>query len=251
MYHALRRRKGLTKRRAISDLRDPFTFGAMMVKNGDADGLIGGVSSIYPDVLRPALQIIGTTPGVGVVAGMYMFQFKRQLFFLADCTVNVYPTAEQLAEIALLAAKEVELLGITPRVALLSFSNFGTVMNEASKRVETAVDLIHSARPELVADGPVHADVALSKDMLGSDFSFSRFDETPNILVMPNLDAGNIAYKLLKSFSSGNMIGPIMLGMERPVHVVDRDASIPALVNLAAITSIETHARHAGKAHSV
>jgi len=211
----------------------------MMVQMGHADAMLGGVSVNYPEILRPALQIIGPRPGGRRVAGMYMVLHKHQLYFLADCAVNIDPNAQELAEIALLAAQELDRLHIVPRIAMLSFSNFGSVRNERTERVAEAVRIIRREAPQLIVDGPVQADVALDPDFLKEHFPFSELKERPNLLVFPNLDAGNISLKLISRFSNAYTTGPIMLGMNKPIHLVVRGSEVSTIVNLAAIAGVD------------
>ncbi|MCB1163361.1 NADP-dependent malic enzyme, partial [bacterium] len=238
-YYKLRQRKGVTQSRAQHDLRDYFVFGTMMVKQGHADGMVAGVSVNYPQVLKPALQIIGPRQGGRLVAGMYMLVHEHKLYCLADCSVNIAPKAEDLAEIALLAATELDRLHIVPRIAMLSFANFGSVREPETEKVAEAVRLIREQRPYLVVDGPVQADVALDQAMLREYFPFTELKGRANLLVFPNLDAGNIALKLLQKFSSAHTYGPIMLGMDKPIHLVVRGSDVSSIVNLTAIATVD------------
>ena len=238
-YYKLRQRKGMTQAQARAELRNPFTFGTMMVKQGDADGMVGGVSVNYPEVLRPALEVIGPRKGGRLVGGMYMLLHEHQLYCLADCAVNVNPNAEDLAEIALMAASELDRLQLTPRIAMLSFANFGSVRAPESEKVSEAVRIIKEQRPYLVVDGPVQADVALDSKMMQEHFPFSELHSQPNLLVFPNLDAGNISLKLLQKFSNAHSMGPIMMGMDKPVHLVVRGSDVGSIVSLAAIACVD------------
>ena len=245
-YYALRQRKGLTRREAKREMRNYYSYGAMMLRMGDADGLVAGVAANFPDVLRPALRIVGPKRMGGKVAGMYLLLHERQCYCLADCSVNVTPDAAALAEIALLAASEMERLQIEPRVAMLSFDNFGSVRCEETEKVARAVRLVKEARPDLVVDGPVQASVALNPEHMREHFPFSEIAGDPSVLVFPSLDAGNIALKLLESLSDVPVIGPLLMGMDRPVQVLLRDSEVGGIVNLAAIACVDAQERESG-----
>ncbi|MCP4548206.1 MAG: NADP-dependent malic enzyme [bacterium] len=238
-YYKLRQRKGVTEEQAKSEMREISVFGAMMVRQGHVDGFVGGVSMDYGRILRPALKIIGPRAGGKLVAGMYMLLHQQRLFCFADCSVNIEPSAAELAEITLLAAQELERLHITPRIAMLSFSNFGSVRCPATDKVARAVDLIKRERPYLLVDGPVQADVALSPQLMKEHFPFSDLRDRPNLLIFPSLDAGNISLRLVEMFSHGQAIGPIMMGMDKPVHLVVQGSDINAIVNMAAIACVD------------
>ncbi len=236
-YWIKRRRKGITRYSAQKVMaRERRTFGMMMVDSGDADGVVSGLTSSYPDTIRPALQIIGLRAGVRRAAGMYMLLKGHDVLFCADTTVNICPDAETLAEIAVSTADAVRDLGIEPRVAMLSFSNFGATLNEASpRRVAEATALVKKLRPELMIDGEMQADVALLP-ALREDWSFSDLNGAANVLIFPDLDAGNIAYKLLMAFGGAEAVGPILLGMREPVTVLSQNSSVETIVHMAAIT---------------
>lgn len=238
-YYNMRQRKGVTRSRAENDMRNYFYFGAMMVQQGHADGMVAGVTVNYPEVLRPALQIIGPRSGGRLAAGMYLLQHKNQLYFLTDCAVNVHPSAEDLAEIAIMTADQVKLMQFEPRVAMLSFSNFGSVRTPETTKVAKAVEIINRLRPDIMADGPIQADVALDMDLLQTHFPFSKLQKRPNVLVFPNLDAGNIGMKLLRKLSSAHTIGPIVMGLAKPIHLVTRDTEVNNIVNITAIAGVD------------
>jgi len=246
-YWVKRRRKGVTRYDAQKMLsRERRPFGLMMVDQGDADGVVSGLTSSYPDTIRPALQIIGLRKGVRRAAGMYMMLKGQDVLFCADTTVNICPDAETLAEIAIGTADAVHDLGIEPRVAMLSFSNFGSTLTEASPhRVAEATAIVKKLRPELMVDGEMQADVALLP-ALREDWSFSDLRGAANVLIFPDLDAGNIAYKLLAAFGGAQAVGPILLGMREPVTVLSQNSSVETIVHMAAIT-VATHGslRHA------
>jgi malate dehydrogenase (oxaloacetate-decarboxylating)(NADP+) len=238
-YYALRQRKGVTQAHARQDLRNPFYFASMMVRKGDADGLVGGVTVNYGDVLRPTLRVLGTEPDRRLVAGLYAIEYRKELFFLADCTVNIQPSADDLAEIAIMAADTAARFDLEPRVAMLSFSNFGAVRVAETAKVREAVAKVVAARPDLMIDGPMQADVALDLDLRLQHYPFTRLKTRPNVLIFPSLDAANISYKLLKQLSTGHVLGPLIAGTARPVHLTDRSGSVTDLVNLAAVASVD------------
>jgi malate dehydrogenase (oxaloacetate-decarboxylating)(NADP+) len=236
-YWEKRRRKGVTRYDAQKTLaRERRPFGLMMVDQGDADGVVSGLTSSYPETIRPALQIIGLRKGVRRAAGMYMMLKGHDVLFCADTTVNICPDAETLAEIAIGTADAVLDLGIEPRVAMLSFSNFGSTPNEPSpRRVAEATAIVKKLRPELMVDGEMQADVALLPT-LREDWSFSDLKGAANVLIFPDLDSGNIAYKLLTAFGGAQAVGPILLGMREPVTVLSQNSSVETIVHMAAIT---------------
>ncbi len=238
-YYALRQRKGVTQPAAETDLDNPFTFAAMMVRQGDADAMVGGVTVHYGDVLRPALRVIGTAPGRRLVAGVYLVEHGHELTLLGDATVNIRPSADDLAEIAMMAASEARRFDLDPKVAMLSFSNFGAVRCPETDKIRAAVQRIQSEEPGLVVDGPMQADVALDTALRLEHFPFTRLTERPNVLVFPNLESGNIGYKLLQRMTSGHLLGPLIVGMAKPVHLTDRSGTVTDLVNLAAVASVE------------
>ncbi len=236
----IRERKGMTLSEANRRLRfrSHMHFGAMMVQTGDADTLVAGIDSNYPDTIRPALQVIGKQEGLASVHGFNMMVFKKDIYFLADTSVTIEPTAEELAETAILAAAKVRMLGIEPRVALLSYSNFGSVRSEQSDRISAALALINERAPELMVDGEMQADTAVSQTILDS-FGFSKLTRTANILIFPDLNAGNICYKLLKHLGGAESIGPILMGLNRPVHVLTRADDVAGIVNMTAFAVVD------------
>ncbi len=238
--YKLRQRKGLTLSESQRLLRRKSRthFGAMMVRMGDAEGLLGGIDTHYPETIRPALEVIGKQKGLSSVHGLYMMVFKKGFYFLADTTVTIDPTAEELAETAILAAEKVRMLDIEPRVAMLSFSNFGSVNHPQSKKVRQAVEIVKERAPDLIIEGEMQADTAVVPELL-EGFTFSKLKTNANILIFPDLNSGNICYKLLHHLGGAEAIGPILMGMNKPVHVLQRGDSVDDIVNMAAIAVVD------------
>lgn len=233
-------RKGFNAYEAKKIMKDRNHYGCMMVECGDADAMISGLTKNYPDTIRPAIQIIGMEEGVSKIAGMYMMLTKRGPIFLADTTVNFDPTAEELAEITLLAAKEIRQFNITPRIALLSYSNFGSSNSPEAKLVAKARKIIKEKAPSLVVDGEMQASLAFNKELMQENYPFSELaDQDVNTLIFPNLSAGNIAYNLMKELGTADAVGPILLGLKKPVHILQLGSSIRSIVNMAAISIVD------------
>ena len=235
----LRRRRGITQREARDRVLDPIYYGMLMLRAGRTDALVAGEEVDYPHSIRPALEVIGVEPGRKHVSGIYMMIFRQQTFFFADTTVNIDPDAETLAEIATATAKFVTRLGIEPRVALLSFSNFGSVKHPSAAKVQQAVTLLHEREPELQVDGEMQADTAVVERILTKVYPFAKLRGPANVLIFPDLNAANIAYKLLARLGDAQAIGPILVGMARPVHVLQRLSEVPDIVNMAVIAAID------------
>ena len=242
-----RRRRGITLREAKDRVLDPIYYGLLMLQAGRADALVAGEEVDYPDSIRPALEVIGVEPGRKHVSGIYMMIFRQQTLFFADTTVNIDPDAETLAEIATATAGFVTRLGIEPRVALLSFSNFGSVKHPAAAKVQQAVALLHEREPDLQVDGEMQADTAVVERILTKVYPFSKLRGPANVLIFPDLNAANTAYKLLARLGDAQAIGPILVGMDRPVHVLQRLSEVPDIVNMAVIAAVDAleHRRHA------
>jgi malate dehydrogenase (oxaloacetate-decarboxylating)(NADP+) len=238
-----RQRKGLSLSEAHQRLYNGNYFGSCMVACGDADALVAGVGAHYPETLRPALEVIGAHPRAGIVSGMYMLVFEKHVVFCGDTTVNIDPTAEQLAQIGYAASRIVRSFGVHPRVAMLSFSNFGSVRHPEAEKVARAAALLRERDPSLVVDGEMQADTAVSEEILRENFPFSALKEPANVLIFPNLSAGNIAYKLLNHLGGGTAIGPILVGMRRPVHVLEQGADVQDIVNMAAVAVMDAQER--------
>ena len=238
-----RQRKGLSLGEAHHQLYNSNYFGMCMVACGDADALLAGVNMHYPETIRPALEVIGAHPKAGLVSGMYMLVFEKQVVFCADTTVNISPTSDQLAQIAYAAARVVRTLGIEPRVAMLSFSNFGSVRHPDARKVSDAVAILRERHPDLIVDGEMQANTAVDEELLRSTYPFSTLTEPANVLIFPDLSAGNIAYKLLNHLGGATAIGPILVGMDRAVHVLEQGADLQEIVNMAAVAVIDAQQR--------
>jgi malate dehydrogenase (oxaloacetate-decarboxylating)(NADP+) len=235
-FHQMRWRRGVALEDAQKLMKEPVYFGNMMVRLGDADGLIAGLTMHYPDTIRPALQIHHTQPGVSRAAGVYLLLFEDRMVFIADTTVNQDPTAEELAEIAFMAARVARnYFGVEPKVAMLSYSNFGSNSDERSIKVRQAVEIARQRWPELVIDGEMHADVAVEPSVAQEIFPFSAIQGDANVLVCPDLEAANIAYKLLWRLGKVEAIGPILTGVNAAVHVLQRGVEVGDIVNMAAM----------------
>jgi malate dehydrogenase (oxaloacetate-decarboxylating)(NADP+) len=255
----LRQRKGLTIREAQRKVLNPNTFGALMVSLGDADALIAGVTQHYPDTIRPALEVIPVREGLKRVAGLYlMITMKGDLYFFADATVNIEPSAEDLAEIAIEAAETARRFNVEPRVAMLSFSNFGSTRHPLTDKVRRATEIARKRAPDLCIDGEMQADTAVTPEIIENTYPFSTLKGGANVLVFPTLEAGNVAYKLLQKLGGAEAIGPILMGLSKPVHVLHREAEVNDIVNVTAIAVVDAQASDnhqapnlfAGRAHA-
>jgi malate dehydrogenase (oxaloacetate-decarboxylating)(NADP+) len=239
----LRQRKGLSLDEARRQLFNGNYFGSCMVARGDADALLSGVTMHYPETIRPALQVIGAHSNAKLVSGMYMLVTERHVVFCADTTVNIDPTAEQVAQIGYAASRIARTLGIEPRIAMLSFSNFGSVKHPDAAKMARAAQLLRERDPSLVVEGEMQADTAFDPEILRRDYPFSALKEQANVLIFPNLSAGNIAYKLVHHLGGATAIGPILVGMRRPVHVLERGADVQDIVNMAAVAVVDAQER--------
>ncbi|MBJ6726765.1 NADP-dependent malic enzyme [Geomesophilobacter sediminis] len=239
-FYRMRQRKGITLSEAHRVMRRKSRnhFGSMMVHMGDADCLLSGIDAHYPETIRPALEVIGRQPQLSGVHGMYMMIFNKRITFMADTTVTMDPTAEELAETAILAAEKVRMLEIEPRVAMLSFSNFGSVNHELTNKVKRAVEIVKLRAPSLEIDGEMQADTAVTPELLGN-YPFSSLTGPANVLIFPDLNSGNIAYKLLHRLGGAEAIGPILMGMNKPTHVLQRGDDVSNIVNMAAIAVVD------------
>ncbi|MFA6276028.1 MAG: NADP-dependent malic enzyme [Pedobacter sp.] len=243
LYHK-RQRKGITLFEANKLLRDRNYFGASMVEFGEADAMISGLTKNYVSTIKPALQVIGTEHGVNRVAGMYMMMTEKGPVFFGDTTVNVDPTAQELVDLTLLLEKSVRKFNIQPRIALLSYSNFGSNEGTVPEKVRQAVKILHEQHPTIIVDGDMQANFAINNAMLRENFPFSHLADGPaNTLVFPNLESGNIAYKLLQELGGAEAVGPILLGLKKPVHIVQLGSSVREIVNMITIAVLDVQGK--------
>jgi malate dehydrogenase (oxaloacetate-decarboxylating)(NADP+) len=240
IFFTKRQRRGINKYESQKIMRDRNYFGCMMVETGEADAMISGLTKNYPDTIRPALQAIGTEDGVKKIAGMYLLLTKKGPLFLADTTVNFNPTAEELADITMLVARAVQNFNLTPRIAMLSYSNFGTSDSPEARLVARATVIVKQRDPSLIVDGEMQASVALNNELIKENYPFSELvDQEVNTLIFPNLAAGNVAYNLLKEVGGADAIGPILLGLKKPVHVLQLGSSERSIYNMALIAVVD------------
>jgi malate dehydrogenase (oxaloacetate-decarboxylating)(NADP+) len=239
--YELRQRKGITKREANDMIRgNSNAFASVMVERGDADAMLTGLTHHYPSALRPPLEIIGTAPDADYAAGVYMLTFKNRVIFAADTTVNLDPDAGVLAEITRHTGELARRFNVEPRAAMLSYSNFGSVENEATRKIRDAVSELHADDAvDFPVDGEMQADTAVVGDILDGTYEFSQLDEPANVLVFPNLESGNIGYKLLQRLGGAEAIGPMLVGMDKPVHVLQRGDEVKDIVNLAGVAVVD------------
>ena len=236
--YELRQRKGVTQPAALDMIHDPTICGLMMVQTGDADGFVGGMYRAYPETIRPAIQILGLKPGVSRVSAAHVLVLKDRIYFCADTMVNIQPSAEELAEIALLAADLAKSFETDPRVALLAFSSFGSVPHPISRRVAEAVEIVRRRNPAIVVDGEMHLDTAVVAEIVEKHFPHSRIKGDANVLIFPDLTSGNIGYKLVQRLGQADVIGPILMGMRKPVNVLQHGMTVAEIVNVTAITAM-------------
>lgn len=249
LFFEKRKRRGVNRYEATKMMKDRNYFGTMMVETGDADGMISGLTRNYPETIRPALQVIGTEPGVKKIAGMYLLLTKRGPIFMADTTVNFNPTAEELADITLMAAQEVRNFNLVPRIAMLSYSNFGSSDSPEARLVSRARDIVKQKDPTLIVDGEMQASIAFNQEIMKESYPFSELiDQEVNTLIFPNLAAGNVAYNLLKEVGGAEAIGPILLGLKKPVHILQLGSSVRSIYNMALITVIDAQLKCKGNA---
>jgi len=236
----MRQRKGVTRAGAKRKIKvDNNYFGAMMVQKGDADTMLAGINHHYPETIQPALEIIGKRSNLSKVHGMYMMVFKKKVVFIADATVTIDPTAEELAETAILAAEEVRKFDIEPKVAMLSFSNFGSTNHPSAQKVKKATALVKQQAPELIVDGEIQANVALDPELTEAQYPFSMLKGDANVFIFPDLQSGNISYKLLNKLGGAEAVGPILMGMKKPVHVLQRGDDVADIINMAAVAVVD------------
>ena len=240
MFFKKRQRRGINKYESFKIMKDRNHFGCMLVESGEADAMISGLTRNYADTIRPAINIIGTEEGVKKIAGMYLLLTKKGPLFLADTTVNFNPTAEELADITLMVAKEVRNFNLTPRIAMLSYSNFGSSNSPEARLVAQAREIVKQRNPSLIVDGEMQASIAFNQEILRDNYPFSELvDQEVNTLIFPNLAAGNVAYNLLKEVGGADAIGPILLGLKKPVHVLQLGSSVRSIVNMALVAVID------------
>lgn len=242
----LRQRKGITLEEARQFVLDRNYFSALMVQIGDADAMVGGVTQHYPDILRPALQVIRVKPEVQKVSGLFaLVTGEGRIVFIADATVNIDPSAHDLAEMAVLAARQAWRFGVEPTIAMLSFSNFGSVRHPHAEKVRRAVQIVRAADPDINIDGELQADTAVDFELLKQNFAFSTLRGPANVLICPGLQSANIAVKLLITLGGADAIGPILMGMRKPVHLLQHGATEGDIVKMTAIAVVD--AQEAGR----
>lgn len=240
LFFKKRQRRGVNKYESVKFMKDRNYFGCMMVETGEADAMISGLTRNYAETIRPALQVIGTEDDVKKIAGMYLLLTKKGPLFLADTTVNFNPTAAEVAEITLMVAKEVRNFNLTPRIAMLSYSNFGSSNSPEARLMAEARDIVKKKSPGLIVDGEMQASIAFNKEILRENYPFSELvDQDVNTLIFPNLAAGNVAYNLLKEVGGVDTIGPILLGLKKPVHVLQLGSSVRSIYNMSLVSVID------------
>jgi malate dehydrogenase (oxaloacetate-decarboxylating)(NADP+) len=229
----------MTPRLASRLLQDPIYFGMMMVEDGSADGLVSGITASYPETIRPALQVIGLKEGARRVAGLYMMIMKDRVIFLADTTVNLTPTAEELAEIAIMSADAARAFDYEPKVAFISYTNFGSVINADIRMIQEAVKIARNKRPDIVFEGDMQADTALVPEFAKENFPHSQIQGDANILIFPELFSANAAYKLVQYLGKADAVGPILLGMRKPINLLTHNFTVDDIVTMTSITVME------------
>jgi len=240
-----RQRKGVTYDEALESVQNRNYFGVMMVESGEADAFISGFSSKYSDTIRPALQLVGTNGALKHIAGMYIVNTKKKTFFFSDTTVNFKPTAQTLVDTTLLTAEKVKQFGIEPKIALVSYSNFGAFRDGSPGMVREAVAILHRDYPELIVDGEMQANFALNQKLRKLKFPFSKLADTDvNTIIFPNLDSGNIAYKMMQEIGNAEIIGPVLMGIRKPIHILQLESSEKEIVNMAAIACVDAQGRN-------
>ncbi len=235
----LRQRKGMTLSDALGQLKNPTVFGSLMVHVGDADALVAGISQHYPETMRPALEIIGKQEKVSRVAGLHLMLVGDKVYFFADTTVNIDPTAEDLADIAICSADVAKSFGIEPRVAMLSFSNFGSVRHPKADKVRRATELVRQQRPDLTVEGEMQADTAVNPEIIEEVYPFSALKGGANVLVFPDLQSANVAFKLVQKLGGAEAIGPILMGIRKPVHMLQLGTEVKDVVYMTALAVVD------------
>ena len=240
-----RQRKGMTYEEALEKMYDKNYFGVMMVESNEVDGFLSGFSSKYADTIRPALQIVGTNNSLNHIAGMYILMTKKGPYFFTDTTVNIQPSGRTLADTTILVANEVRKFNMEPRIAMLSYSNFGSIRTGSPERVKEAVEILHRDYPDLIVDGEMQANYAFNSRLRQRVFPFSKLaDYEVNTVIFPNLSSGNIAYKMMQALGEVEVIGPILIGIRKPIHILQMESSVREIVNMAAITVVDAQTSH-------
>ena len=248
LFFKQRERQGMSLLDAQKHMRERNYYAAMMVKHGQADALVTGYSRSYPNTIKPILQVIGKAPGITLCATTNIMMTTRGPLFLSDTAINPDPTADELAKIAVMTAKTVRAFGFEPVIAMISFSNFGSSTNASAQKVRNAVAYLHTNHPELIVDGELQTDFALNSEMLIEKFPFSKLAKKKvNTLIFPNLESGNITYKLLKELNKSESIGPIMMGLDKPVHIFQLGARVEEMVNMVAIAVADAQKKEKSK----
>lgn len=244
LYFQKRQRKGSSYEESLKKMHDPNYFGVMMVETGEVDGFLAGYSTKYADTIRPALEIVDSNNNNRHIAGMYIVQTKRGPFFFADTTVNIDPSGRIIADVALLTANEVRKFNIEPVIALVSYSNFGAIRQGSPQRVQEAIQILHNDYPDLIVDGEMQANYALNKELRMHKFPFSKLgDRDVNTIVFPNLSSGNIAYKMMNELADAEIIGPILLGIRKSVHILQMQSTVRQIVDMAAICVVDAQTK--------
>jgi malate dehydrogenase (oxaloacetate-decarboxylating)(NADP+) len=244
--YRMRQRKGWSLEKTRSQLKNPYVFGAMLVRQGLVDGQVHGIAQSYPNAIRPVLQVIPRRAGVNRVSGLYLVIQKNRTLLFADATVNVHPDASDLAETAVLAGEMAAFFDMAPRVAMLSYSNFGSVRNEDTRKIARAVALVRKKNPNLVVDGEMQADTAVTASILDGEFAFNQIGQAANVLIFPDLASGNIAYKLMNRLGGAKVVGPLLMGIDRPFNVLQRNSEVESVVDLIAITVVQAQTEKVG-----
>ncbi|NOZ46857.1 MAG: NADP-dependent malic enzyme [Chlorobi bacterium] len=240
IFFEKRQRKGMTLDEARKLMKDQNYFGPMMVETGMVDAFLSGISGKYSDFIRPAVQILGTDPNFNHIAGMYIMMTKKGPYFFSDTTVNRHPSANALVETTLLTAAKVREFGIEPKIAMISYANFGSIQDGSPQTVREAVSILHRDYPDLIVDGEMQANFALNKEMRNHKFPFSKLaDHDVNTIIFPNLSSGNIAYKLIQEMGMAEIIGPILMGLNKPVHIVPLDSSVREIINMTTVAVVD------------
>jgi malate dehydrogenase (oxaloacetate-decarboxylating)(NADP+) len=245
-YFRMRQRKGLILQDAREAMRNPMVWGSMMVHLGDADALVAGISQHYPDTLRPALRIVGHRPDVSRVASLFMMIVRDRVYFFADPTVIIDPTAEELADIAVMSAEVARRFDVEPRVAMLSFSNFGSVQHPQVAKVQEATRLVRERCPDLMVDGEMQADTAVVPELIEELYPFSNLEGGANVLVFPDLQSANVAFKLVQRLGGAEAVGPILMGMAKPVHLLQHGCEAKDIVYMSAIAAVDAQSNGVG-----